>query len=110
MSMAQFGMRLRISPQSVLALETRERKGAISVAKLREAADALECDVSIVFVPRRSLEETVRRQAALKASEERNRLMHTMRLEAQEEGVADVLDERRAAELWLTKRARRLWD
>jgi predicted DNA-binding mobile mystery protein A len=110
MTMAQLGKRLRISPQSVQSLEAREKKETISVAKLREAAEALDCDLKVVFVPRSSLESTMRQQATRKAREERNRLVHTMRLEAQEAGVEEVLDERRAIELWLTKRARRLWD
>lgn len=110
MTMAQLGKRLAISPQSLRSLEERERKGAISLTKLREAADALDCELRVAFVPRTSLEETMHRQAARKSSEQRNRLLHTMRLESQEEGVGEVLDEKRAAELWLTQRARRLWD
>ncbi len=110
MTMAQLGTRLRISPQSVQDLEQREKLETISVAKLREAAEALECELKIVFVPRSSLESAMREQAAQKAREERNRLIHTMQLEAQGEGGEEVLDEGRAIELWLTKRARRLWD
>lgn len=110
MTMEQLGRRLGISPQSVDGLEGREKSETLSIAKLREAAEALNCDLKIVFVPRTSLESTVRRQAELKARDERNRLIHTMRLEAQDEGVEKVLDEPRAIELWLTKRARRLWD
>ncbi len=110
MSLAQLGMRMGITPQSLKSLEEREREGTVSVAKLREAADAMECDLRIAFVPRTSLEATVRGQAAKKAKEQRNQLIHTMRLEAQEAGVSDVLDENRAIELWLTQRARRLWN
>lgn len=110
MTMAQLGTRLRISPQSVQSLEQREKRDTISVAKLREAAEALDCELRIAFVPRSSLESTMGQQAARKAREERNRLIHTMRLEAQGEGVEEVLDEGRAIELWLTKRSRRLWD
>lgn len=110
MTMAQFGRRLQISPQSVQNLEERERKETVSIAKLREAAEALECELRIVFVPRTSLESTVRSQAARKAREERNRIVHTMRLEAQDAGIEEVLDEPRATALWLTTRARKLWD
>lgn len=110
MTMAQLGRRLQISPQSVQSLEQREKKETISVAKLREAAEALDCELKIALIPRSSLESTVRQQATRKAREERNRLIHTMSLEAQEAGVEEVLDERRAIELWLTKRARKLWD
>jgi predicted DNA-binding mobile mystery protein A len=110
MTMLQLGRRLRISPQSVHDLEAREQSETLSIATLRQAAEALNCDLKYVFVPRSSLESTVREQAALKAREERSRLIHTMRLEAQDEGVEQVLNEQRAIEHWLTKRARRLWD
>ena len=108
--MAQLGKRVGISAQSLASLEERERKGTISLAKLREAADAMDCELRVAMVPRTSLEETVRRQAVMKAREQRDQLIHTMRLESQEEGVSDVLNEPRAIELWLTKHARRLWD
>lgn len=110
MTMAQFGRRLRISPQSVLDLETRERNETISLRRLRAAAAALECDVKIVFVPRSSLESTAQRQAERRAGEERSRLIHTMRLENQEDGTEYAIDKRRAIERWLTRGARRLWD
>lgn len=110
MSMQQLGKRLRMSPQSVLDLEARERSETISIARLRQAAEALHCELQVVFVPKPSLEETIRRQAETKAREERDRLVHTMRLEAQDEGVEEVLDERKATERWLTERIGRLWD
>lgn len=110
MTMQQLGTRLGISAPSVLDLEAREKAETISVAKLRQAANALNCDLKIVFVPRPSLEATIRRQAALKAREERDRIVHTMRLEAQDEGLAVVLLEEKAIERWLSERTRRLWD
>jgi predicted DNA-binding mobile mystery protein A len=110
MTLAQLGRRLGVSPQSVLSLEQRELEETISVGKLREAAEAMACDLRVVFVPRTSLETTVREQATRRAREERERLVHTMRLEDQEQGVDAVLDEQRAIDAWLTTRARRLWD
>jgi len=110
MSMKQLGSRLGMSPQAVQDLEKRETSETISLAKLRQAAEALNCELKFVFVPRPSLQETIGRQAARKAREERKRLVHTMRLEAQDDGVEEVLDEGKAIESWLTERARRLWD
>lgn len=110
MTLAQLGRRLGVSPQSVLSLEQRELEETISVGKLREAADAMGCELRLVFIPRTSLEATIHAQAQRRAREERDRLVHTMRLEAQEDGVDAVLDERRAIDAWLTTRARRLWD
>ena len=64
----------------------------------------------VVLVPRTSLTEMVRNQAARKANEERSRLLHTMGLEAQNEGIDTSTDESRLIEEWIAKRSRRLWD
>lgn len=110
MTMAQLGKRLRISAPSVITLEARESAGTISVAKLRDAADALGCDLMIAFVPRLPLEEMVRRQAITKAQDEHVRLLHTMKLEGQGEGLDEAADLDRAIERWMAKRPARLWD
>lgn len=110
MTMRQLGQRLAVSQQAVVALERRERNGTISIAKLKAVAQAMGCELKFVFVPAPSLEENVRRQAALKTRAERNRLVHTMRLEAQDHGVEATLDEGKAIERWLTTRASKLWD
>ena len=110
MTMRQLGARLAISPQGVRDIEMRERNETITVAKLRQVADALNCDLRLVLIPRTPLETTMRKQAATKAREERNRLVHTMHLEDQDAGVEDALDESKAAERWLTERVARLWD
>lgn len=110
MSAAQLGRRLGVSQQAVADLEHRERSGAISISTLARVADALGCDVSVTLVPRTSLEETVRAQAEAKAREERNRVVHTMRLEGQGEGVEAVLDQRAATDAWMTTNMAKLWD
>ncbi|MDQ8166064.1 MAG: mobile mystery protein A [Gemmatimonadota bacterium] len=110
MTMRQLGKRLGVSPQAVVALERRETDGTISVSRLKAAAEAMGCELKFVFVPAPSLEANLRRQAALKAREERNRLIHTMKLEAQGDGVEATLHEGKAIERWLTTRARELWD
>lgn len=110
MTAAQLGKRMGLSSQGVLDTERRENDASLTIGKLRAAANALGCEVRIALVPRPSLEEVVRRQAELKAGGERNRLVHTMRLEAQEEGVAQVLDEGGAREVWLAARIAQLWD
>ena len=109
MSADQLGKRLGMSQQGVSDLERREANGTITLAKLGEAAHALGCDAVVVFVPREPLEEIVQRQARAKAKAERNRLVHTMRLEAQESGVEAALDPVKASREWLTTRLRELW-
>ncbi len=110
MTAAQLGRRLGVSRQEAADLERRERTGSITIATLAKVAQALGCELRVVFEPKTSFEETVRHQAELKAHEERNRLVHTMRLEAQSEGVRDVLDERKSVEAWMTTRLTHLWD
>jgi predicted DNA-binding mobile mystery protein A len=110
MTMAQLGRRLNISAPGISALESRENRGAISLSKLRDAADAMGCDLSIAFVPRVPLAEMVRRQAVAKARQQHNRVLHTMNLEDQGDGVLQAADLEKSVEGWLTKRTSRLWD
>ena len=110
MSAAQLGRRLGMSPQGALDLERREGDDAITIGKLRMAADALDCALRVVLGPRHSLQEAVRTQADAKARAERDRVLHTMRLEAQGDGVEQALDPARGRDAWLTTRRRELWD
>lgn len=110
MSASQLGSRLGMTQQGALDLERRERNGSITIAKLSQAATALNCELRVIFVPRQSLEETITRQAEAKTRAERNSIVHTMRLEGQEEGVESALGQGQASNAWLTTRIARLWD
>jgi predicted DNA-binding mobile mystery protein A len=110
MSAAQLGKRMRVSQQTVAGLEKRERSGSISISSLARAAEALNCELQIVFAPRTSLEATVRAQAEAKARAQRNRIVHTMGLEDQAEGVREALELRNAPDTWISKRIAQLWD
>lgn len=110
MTQAQLARRLGMPSGSTSTLEKREVAGTVTVATLRKAAEALDCDLRIAFVPRNGLQRAVEEQAKRKASEERNRIVHSMRLEAQHVGVARSLSEAVDAESWLTGRAREIWD
>jgi predicted DNA-binding mobile mystery protein A len=110
MSAAQLGRRLGLSQQGVADLERREKNGAISSSTLAAAAEALNCDLSITLRPKSSLEEMVRSQAEAKARQERDRIVHTMRLEAQDKGLDELFDERSARDAWMTERLAQLWD
>jgi Fic-DOC domain mobile mystery protein B len=78
MTAAQLGRRLGMSPQGVLDLQRREAAESITLATLRKAASALDCDVRVAFVPKRGLDETVRHMAAEMAQEEENRVIRTI--------------------------------
>ena len=112
MSSAQLAERMRISRQSLEALEAREVAGAATLDALRRAADALDCDLVYALVPRHgSLESAVTAQARRVAERLVRRAGHTMTLEEQtvpareaEQQIA-VLTRRLLAE-W----PRGLWD
>ncbi len=53
--------RLQITKQALFNLERREVAGTISIAKLREVADALNCDVIYGFIPREPFVESATR-------------------------------------------------
>lgn len=110
MSASQLAKRLGVTQQAVANTERNERKGTVSLSTLAKVAEALDCELVVEFRPKTSLEETVRRQATNKATAERSRVVHTMRLEAQEEGVENVLDTDAAVREWMTTRIARLWD
>jgi predicted DNA-binding mobile mystery protein A len=110
MTMAQLGARLGVSAPGVADLEKREASESISLARLRAAADALDCDLVVTVVPRVPLAEMVQRQATEKAAQEHRRLVHTMALEDQAQGVTLAPDLTQAAARWVDKRGSRLWD
>jgi predicted DNA-binding mobile mystery protein A len=90
MSGVQFARRLGIRPQSVEALEASEANGTIQLNTLRRAAAALDCSLVYAIVPNDSLEAVVRTRARRIALRDLGRVAHTMRLEAQETGDADL--------------------
>lgn len=110
MSQTQLARRVGVTREAVSKWEAREPLGSITVSTLRQAAEALECDVMIAFVPREGLQRTVERQAGRKASEERDRIVHTMRLENQDAGVGDALTLDGGIGDWLSRRSKEIWD
>jgi predicted DNA-binding mobile mystery protein A len=110
MTSAQLGKRLGMSPQGAIDLERREGDESVTLKKLRAAAEALDATLVVALIPNTSLEDAVQQQARKKASNERNRIVHTMRLEDQLGGVEDALDIDKSAEAWLDERRSALWD
>ena len=111
MSAAQMSHRLGVSQPRVLAMEKAEERGAITLATLERAAQALGCTLVYALVPNIPLEEMVWQRARKLAAERLAHVDHSMRLEDQGVG-AETLDaarERLAGEL-LGQNVRRLWD
>jgi predicted DNA-binding mobile mystery protein A len=112
MTMKQLGRRLNgTTKQAVAQLEKNEVSGALTLAKLRAAADAMDCDVIIALRPRAgSIEKAVRQQAMRKVESIHSGVVHTMALEAQTEGLDDARDIAPEIQWWLTQNSARLWD
>jgi predicted DNA-binding mobile mystery protein A len=90
MTGVQFAKRLGIRPQSVEALEKSEANGSIQLKTLRRAAEALDCTLVYALVPNTSLEGAVRERARKIAKRDLDRVAHTMKLEAQGTGDANL--------------------
>lgn len=108
MTGAQLASRVGVRPQTVETIEKSEAAGRIQLNTLRRAAEALDCTLVYALVPNRSLADAVGSRAHAIAVRDLHRVAHTMKLEAQETGdaniearieayIRDVLNER---ELW----------
>lgn len=100
MSGSELGARLGVSRSAVSQLEKSEASESIRLATLRQAADALDCDLVYALVPRTGLEEQVARRARQKARAAIARADHSMALEDQalepealDQAVAELADE-----------------
>ena len=83
MTAEQLAKRLGIKQPSVVAMEQSEIKGSIELATLRRVAEALDCRLIYAFVPKTTLEHTVRERARSWARRRRAAVEHSMLLENQ---------------------------
>lgn len=105
----QFAGRLSVRPQSIADIEKSEATGSIRLSTLQRAADALGCTLVYALVPKTSLEEAVNARARQIALRDLGRVTHTMKLEAQDTGDAD-LEERIEAYIREVIKDRDLWN
>jgi predicted DNA-binding mobile mystery protein A len=84
MSGKQFANRLGVKPPRITALEKDEMTGAVTIKKMQEAANALDCDLFYALIPRETLSEIVRKQADNLAKKRIQRVSHSMLLESQQ--------------------------
>ena len=80
----QLASRLNVNKQRVSRIEQDEQLGKVKLETLRNIAEAMDCIFVYGFVPRYSLEQTVRNRAGLVAKKRMARSNQTMRLEEQE--------------------------
>ena len=83
MAATQLAGRLGVAPSTVIRLERSEAEDTISLASLRRAAEALDCELHYALVPRRPLAEALDARAAELARRQMAAVSHTMALEAQ---------------------------
>jgi predicted DNA-binding mobile mystery protein A len=85
MTTAQLGRRLGIAQASVVGMEKSEAEDRIQLGTLRRAAEALDCELHYVLLPRTGLQARVEQRRAALAKREHGRIAHSMGLELQYE-------------------------
>lgn len=111
MTIRQLAARMGIPHSLVVQAERNESNDRITLAQLRRFAEALDCELRYVLVPRTPLRDRIDQQAEAVARRQVAPVAHTMALEAQEtrdsytrSQIDDVKDE------LLRGRWSRLWD
>ena len=84
MTTGQLAKRISIPQSNVQALEERERADRITLSSLKKAAEALDCDVVYVFIPRKGIEATLLERIKAFAQNRIASVSHTMALEEQQ--------------------------
>ena len=99
---------MHIKQPSVVAIEQSEIKGAIQLATLRRAAEAMNCTLVYALVPNDSLETFVHDQARRVARRRLQSVEHSMSLEDQNVPAKDF--ESRIDALARDIKPRALWE
>ena len=84
MSRSALAKLLKVSQQTINEYEKGEASGSITLETLRRVADALDAELIVALVPRKSVAATLRARAESIARDELRAVVHTMRLEDQE--------------------------
>ncbi|QQS37035.1 MAG: mobile mystery protein A [Ignavibacteriales bacterium] len=91
MSLRQLGKKLKVSTQNINQLEQREKDGSISIQKLKETAEALNCYFLYAVVPKNgSLKKMIEDRANEIARDIVLRTSHSMKLEDQENSAERI--------------------
>ena len=85
----QLAKRLNINKQRVSRIEHDEKLGKVKIETLRNVAEAMDCVFVYAFVPKDSLDQTVKGQAEEIAKKRMVRSNQMMRLEKQELSEAE---------------------
>ena len=100
-----------VTQPRISELEKAEARGAITMASLERAAEALGCRLAYALIPVEPLGETLHKRAAVIADRQLASVEHTMRLEDQGvTGTAPRAEALRDLIAELQRRPARLWD
>lgn len=111
MTSRQLAERVGLSQSTLATLEKSEADDRITLRSLRKVADALDCDLQYVLVPRAPLTARVEKRAEAMARDRVARVLHTMRLEDQ--APTDQVDPHEVARVrakLLDASWKRLWE
>ena len=111
MSGRQLAERIGVSKQSISRLEQDEISGSITIKTMRNVAEKLDCIFVYGFVPKTSLDDTVRTRAEKISRERMDRVDRTMSLEKQrirDENLESLILE--DIERIMDEMPRNLWD
>jgi predicted DNA-binding mobile mystery protein A len=89
MTAGQLGARMDVSQPAVQTMEASEARGTIQLDTLRRAAEALDCELVYVLLPRRPLRQMYEERAHAVAQSELSTVSQTMALEDQAVDDAD---------------------
>jgi predicted DNA-binding mobile mystery protein A len=105
-----YAQKLGITSGGLASLEKAEASQTITLASLHKMADALGCELQYALVPRQSLQEQLRQQAAAQADAQLRPIAHSMALEDQAvQGNAQQLQREMLIQSLLHGPRRALW-
>ncbi len=109
MSAQQLAKRTGMAQQRITVIEKAELTGSVTLKTMRRIAEGLNCVFVCGFVPKSTLETTVREQAEKRAAKRLSQASHTMGLESQ--GLNDLENKKVFSETVerLLKNPSRLW-
>ncbi len=111
MTTRQLAARMGKSQSVIVEMEKGEARDSLTLATLRQAAEALDCTLVYALVPNAPIEEQVRKRARALAAQRLSRASHSMSLEDQGLDARTQEQERdRLVDDLLRGPAARLWD
>jgi|LauGreDrversion4_2_1035121.scaffolds.fasta_scaffold37870_2 predicted DNA-binding mobile mystery protein A len=111
MTTRQLAARMGKSQSVIVEMEKGEARDSLTLATLRQAAEALDCTLVYALVPNAPIEEQVHKRARQLATQRLSRTSHSMALENQGlDAQAQSQERDRLVDDLLRGPAARLWD